>query len=73
MTPNSDAPDDDSTDSPDDDATSPEYLILDSYLKHKIYHKSMLKLKNKVTVTDAKAATNNAYPDAINITTHSPT
>ena len=45
MNPNTDAPDDDSPDAADDDDASLKYLILDSSLKRKIYHKSMLKLK----------------------------
>ena len=45
MNTNTDAHDYDSPDYPDDYASSPDSLILDSSLKRKIYHKSMLKLK----------------------------
>ena len=47
MTPNTDAPDYDTPDADDDDASSPNYFILDSYLKRKIDPKSVLKLLKK--------------------------
>ena len=46
MTPNNYSPNDDEPDATDDDAASPDSLILDFSLKHKIDPNSMLKIKN---------------------------
>ena len=72
MNPNTDAPDNDVPDASDDDAVSPDSLILYSSLKHKIDPKSMLKLKNEISVTYANTATKDTSPDSIIATPHTP-
>ena len=66
MTSNTDDPKYDNRNASDDDSASPDSLILDSSLKHKINPKWMLKQKTKMTVIDADAATKNASLKAIN-------
>ena len=66
MTLNTDAPGDDAPDASGDDAASPDSLILDSFIQHKIDPNSMLRQKIKMKVSDANAATKNNPPNAIN-------
>ena len=72
MTPSTDSPDDDSPNAAGDDASCPDSLILYSSLKHKIDPKSMLKLKNEISVTYANTATKDTSPDSIIVTPHTP-
>ena len=74
ITPNTNAPNYDYPLADDDDySASPDPIILDSSIECKIDPKSMLKPKNvKMTVTNANAATDNAYPNAINTSPHAP-
>ena len=71
MTPNTYFPENDAPDAADDDAASPDSRIVYFSLKRNFSPKSMLNFFC-VTVTDSDAATNDASPNAIDISRHVP-